>query len=90
MTMQDAIAEIEVKMAGLKAEIDAKNASLAPLRAELDALNAEEQALRARVAAKVAEINAARGDAAAWVELKRKLGVLASTRMQMRAALKAL
>lgn len=77
-------------MAELQARVDDGNAKRAPHRAALDLLIAEEQALQARVQAKVAELNAAAGDPAEWIETKRTLGVLASTRMQMRAALKAL
>lgn len=90
MSLQAGIEQIERKMAEVKAAIDAGNAAVAPHRAELDALLAEEQALRQRIAAKAAEINAARGDGQAWIDLKKKYGVLAATRMQMRAALKAL
>lgn len=77
-------------MAELHARIEAGNAKRAPIRAELDALIAEQQQLQARVDAKAAELNVAAGDPAEWVELKRAYGMLASTRMQMRAAAKAL
>lgn len=90
MSLAAGIEQIERKMAELQAQIEAVNAAVAPHRAELDVLLAEEQALKARIAAKVAELNAARGDGQAFLAMKKQLGMLASTRMQMREALKAL
>lgn len=79
------IAEIESEMATAKARIDEIAASVAPVQADLDKLVEQEQALRAKIAAKVAERDAVRGDPQEWLALKRRYGVLASTRMQLRA-----
>jgi capsule polysaccharide export protein KpsE/RkpR len=89
MSIQNTITEIETQVAGLQALIEETRAKVAPLQAELDVLVAQEQELRQRMALKVTEISAARGGQS-WVDLKRKLGILASTRMQLRAALAAM
>lgn len=91
MSMKAALKEIEAKMANLQAKVDAGRAAMRPHRAELDKLLEEQVALQAKIDAKVADTQAARGVSGEdWVALKRELGILAATRMQMRQALKSL
>ena len=85
-----AIEEIEAKMAEVKSQIDAKAAELAPHRSKLDELLAKEQELRGAINLATEALNAARGDVGAWLELKRKFGQLAASRMQLRTVLGAL
>jgi hypothetical protein len=89
--MQKAIKELELKMAELKAQIDAIDARIVPVDAEIDALLAEQQVLQQRIDAAAAKLTAARGmPAKEYLALKKRYGELASTRMQMRRAAKAL
>lgn len=90
MTMQAALAEIEAKMAVLQARKDVAEAARVPHRAKLDELIAQQQAIEVEVQKEVLLMNAAMGDAQEYLDTCRTLGMLASTRMQMRAALKAL
>lgn len=88
---QAAIAEIEAKMAETKAAIDGIDARIEPVDAEIDALLVQQQELQARINALVPKLDEARGmPALEYLELKRKYGRLAATRMQLRATLKDL
>ena len=82
------IADIEAKMAANQARIDETSAQIAPLLAEREAINVQIQALQAQAGDIQGKIDALRG--ADWLEFKKSHGVLASTRMQLRAAAKAL
>lgn len=88
MSARDTIDDIERKMAECKAQIDAVNEALAPHRAELEELHKQQDGLQKRIDEKVAEIHTARGDPKAWIDLKHRYAVLASTRMQLLDALK--
>lgn len=55
---------------------DAKNAEVEALRKELDAANQEAQAAKAKADAIALKISEARGGAA-WVKLKKEIGILA-------------
>jgi septal ring factor EnvC (AmiA/AmiB activator) len=88
--MQDAIREVENKMAELKAQIDAVDARLAPLKSQREALAQEQILLAEQIDAVNRAIESARGDAQAWIDLKKEYGMLAATRMQMRSAAKSI
>jgi uncharacterized coiled-coil DUF342 family protein len=90
MSIQDTIRDLEEQMAALKARIDEGNAKAKPHRDKLDALNAQQLTIQAEIDETVKVFNAARGDPKEWINLKRKYGQLASARMQLRQALKAL
>lgn len=72
-------------MAELKAIIDGVDARLAPVDAQIDALLEEQQKVQRAVDLAVLKLNEARGmPPAEYLELKRKYGRLAATRMQLR------
>jgi chromosome segregation ATPase len=86
-----ALQEIEAKMAELKAVIDGVDARLVPVDAEIDALLEEQQKLQRAIDIAAEKLAAARGmPPAEYLELKRKYGRLAATRMQLRQTAKDL
>lgn len=88
---QAAIREIEAKMAELKVIIDGVNERIAPVDTAIDAIIAQQQELEARAQALLPKLVEARGmPAEEYLELKRKYGRLAATRMQLRETLKDL
>lgn len=78
-------------MAEVKAVIDGVNERIAPVDAEIDALLVEQQELQQRIDAAAGKLTAARGmPPLDYLELKRKYGRLAATRMQLRQTLQDL
>lgn len=88
---QAAIREIEAKMAELKLVINGVDERVAPVDAAIDTIIAQQQELEARAQALVPKLAEARGmPADEYLELKRKYGRLAATRMQLRQTLQDL
>lgn len=81
--MQAALAALQQEYAAACAERDAVNATNAPLEAKLDQANAEAEAARTRALDLAAQIDANRGGQA-WLELKRRIGRLANSIMELR------
>ena len=78
-----AIAALQAEYEAACAERDVVNAKNAPIEAELEKVNAEAEAARVRALALAAEIDANRGGEA-WLELKRRIGRLANSIMELK------
>ena len=81
---QAAITALQAEYEAACAERDAVNVKNAPIQAALDQANAEAEAARVRAAELAAQIDANWG--AGWIELKRRIGRLANSIMELKRA----
>ena len=77
-----AVAALSEEYAAACAERDAVNATIVPIHAALQKANAEAEAARVRALELAAQIDAARGGQA-WLDLKRRIGRLANSIMEL-------
>ena len=82
---QAAIVALQAEYASACAERDAVNAANAATEAELEKANAEAEAARVRALALAEQIDAKRGGQA-WLDLKRRIGRLANSIMELKRA----
>lgn len=78
-----AIVALQAEYEAACAERDAVNATNAPIEAELDVANAEAEAARVRALALAEQIDSNRGGQA-WLDLKRRIGRLANSIMELK------
>lgn len=83
--MQAALVALQAEYEAACAERDAVNAKNAPIEAELEKANAEAEAARVRALELAAQIDANRGGEA-WLDLKRRIGRLANSIMELKRA----
>lgn len=80
-----AIAALQEEYAAACAERDVVNATNAPIEAALEQANAEAEAARMRANELAAQIDANRGGQV-WLDLKRRIGRLANSIMELKRA----
>ena len=80
-----AIAALQEEYTAACAEREAVHATNAPIEAELDKANAEAEAARVRANELAAQIDANRGGQV-WLDLKRRIGRLANSIMELKRA----
>lgn len=85
--LESALAALKVEYEAECAQRDAVNQANAPLELELEQVNAQIEALRPRQSELSAQIDANRGSGAEWHALKRRIGRMANTMMEIRRSL---